>query len=246
MAAFVCSDLHGCLEFYDAVNSVIGPEDVVYFLGDAGDRGPQPWETIKKILENPQWIYLKGNHEDMLLKCLRYTVSGVMGRYDDYALLHQNGGSGTLHEAEVDPDLKEIFSKLNTLPLTAEYTNPDGVRYIMSHAGFTPWVGENNKIIYPSNEDLIWDREHFYDDWPEDEVLKNTVIIHGHTPTPYVARKYLTYEFKDVELEPGLLRYCGNHKIDMDSGAVFTDYFSLLNLDTGDEYVFEASEKEDN
>lgn len=243
MAAFVCSDLHGCLEFYDAVNKVIGPEDVVYFLGDAGDRGPQPWETIKAVLNNPQWIYLKGNHEDMLLKCLRMQKVAGTPRYNDLNLLASNGGLTTFNEAIEDPDWEKELAKLENLPVRAEYINKAGIQILLSHAGFTPWIGENGKIKWLWDEDLIWNREHFLDDWPDEPENENMLVVHGHTPIPYLTKMHIG---SDKELEPGALWYDKNHKVDIDCGAVFTGYFVLLNLDTFDEYVFEASDKENN
>ena len=67
---FACSDLHGMLPFFEQICEMLESDDIVYFLGDAGDRGPEPWETIKRIAEHPQFIYLKGNHEDMLVRAL--------------------------------------------------------------------------------------------------------------------------------------------------------------------------------
>ena len=51
MAVYACSDLHGMLHFYKAIKDILKPEDIVYFLGDAGDRGPHPWECIKTIMD---------------------------------------------------------------------------------------------------------------------------------------------------------------------------------------------------
>ena len=63
---YVCSDLHGCFDLYEQINNFILPDDTVIFLGDAIDRGPYSYETMEAIRTNPQWIYLKGNHEAML------------------------------------------------------------------------------------------------------------------------------------------------------------------------------------
>lgn len=66
MSIYAVSDLHGYLDLYKQIKAFLKPEDKVIFLGDAGDRGPQPWETIKAIAADPQWTYLMGNHEHML------------------------------------------------------------------------------------------------------------------------------------------------------------------------------------
>ena len=80
MATYACGDLHGFMEIYKKIKSMLKPEDKVIFLGDAGDRGPESWECIKAIYEDPQFIYLKGNHEDMLVRAakdyLKYDTTG--------------------------------------------------------------------------------------------------------------------------------------------------------------------------
>ena len=44
MATFALSDIHGHYEIYEKVKAMLKPEDIVYFLGDAGDRGPDSWK----------------------------------------------------------------------------------------------------------------------------------------------------------------------------------------------------------
>lgn len=65
VSVYAISDLHGMLCLYQEVKKFLKPEDKVYCLGDCGDRGPDPWETIKAVAADPQFIYIKGNHEDM-------------------------------------------------------------------------------------------------------------------------------------------------------------------------------------
>ena len=42
MAVYACSDLHGTMFLYKQIKNFLEPNDIVYFLGDAGDRGSQP------------------------------------------------------------------------------------------------------------------------------------------------------------------------------------------------------------
>lgn len=42
MATYACSDLHGRLDLLEQIQSFLKSDDRVYFLGDAGDRGPDP------------------------------------------------------------------------------------------------------------------------------------------------------------------------------------------------------------
>ena len=64
---FACSDLHGMMNLYKQIKEFIEPEDTVICLGDCGDRGYDSWELIKKVYTDPQFIYLMGNHERMLI-----------------------------------------------------------------------------------------------------------------------------------------------------------------------------------
>lgn len=38
---YVISDIHGYYSIYEQVKNMLKPNDKVYFLGDAGDRGPE-------------------------------------------------------------------------------------------------------------------------------------------------------------------------------------------------------------
>jgi hypothetical protein len=90
------------MKFYRTVVDFLKPEDKVYFLGDAGDRGPEPWETIKAIAQDSQFIYLKGNHEDMLVDALKDAIQhDYMG---GWRLLASNGGSDTFDQAMAEED----------------------------------------------------------------------------------------------------------------------------------------------
>jgi predicted phosphodiesterase len=61
MSVYAVSDMHGCIDAYWKIKNYINPEDTVYCLGDCGDRGPESWNTIKMVLTDPQFIYIKGN-----------------------------------------------------------------------------------------------------------------------------------------------------------------------------------------
>lgn len=234
MAVYACSDLHGMMDAYKAIKSLLKPEDKVYFLGDAGDRGPESWELIRHIYSDPQFIYMKGNHEDMLVRAMREYIYNDERTGHDYSLLVSNGGATTFYDWSClnDHIREEWMRRLNKLPYVQEYTNQDGFRIIMTHAGFTPAYTTDNEIAIPCEEDALWDRYHFTDPWPHD--TEKVVIIHGHTPTFYLAEK-LRLPKEEVEL--GAMWYAQNHKICLDCGCFFTGCTCLLNLDTFDEEV---------
>ena len=232
MSIYAVSDLHGYLNLYKQIKVFLKPEDKVIFLGDAGDRGPQPWETIKMIAADPQWIYLMGNHEHMLAGAMCEYLEDIRAErflkeypkvYNMQALVAYNGGGITLNDWVDDGANPEWINFLLHLPYTFEYINQNRVEIHLSHAGYTP------DIIVPNNYDLIWSREHFSDKWPKD--FDNVLIVHGHTPCQY---------FDGWIPEDGALWYCGCHKIDIDQGTYISGQALLLDLDTFDEHIFQT------
>lgn len=228
---YVCSDLHGHLSVYHKIKAMLNPEDEVYFLGDAGDRGPDSWETIKAIYNDPQFHYIKGNHEDMMVKaCREYLIDSNMWDYQTYNLCLWNGGRETLEAWEWDPDRVEWFKKLNLLP-TWERIEVCGRAYILCHAGFTPWIPEGeSECEIPWDETLIWDRDHYLDDWVDGE-MEDVIIVHGHTPIHHLAKDLR------ADWEDGPFWYADGHKVCIDSGGFFSDEFILLNLNTLESWI---------
>lgn len=51
MATYACSDLHGRLDLLKQIQDFLQPDDTVYFLGDAGDRGPNPGRLSRQLLK---------------------------------------------------------------------------------------------------------------------------------------------------------------------------------------------------
>lgn len=229
MAIYVCGDLHGYIKIFKKIKSMLQPDDIVYFIGDAGDRGPESWECIKAIYEDPQFIYLKGNHEDMLVKaCEKYIKDDFMWDYKTYNLCCSNGGTQTLLDWEKDPDRELWLKRLKNLP-TWDAVGCNETCFVLSHAGFTPWTLEDtNECVIPDDYDLLWNRDHYFDDWNENEMDNSIIIIHGHTPILHLADDI---NF-NKELTSGAFWYDKNHKACIDSGGFFTGEWILLNLDT--------------
>ena len=239
MATYVCSDLHGHLELYEQIKDYIQPEDKVFYLGDAGDRGPQCWETIKMIYNDPQFIYIKGNHEDMLVGAMQDYLRPSRRMSEDYHILVRNGGLRTFDGWDEEENKEEWMEKLRELPTFATYQNDQDQLIYLTHAGFTPYWNESKKDTYlPLDEELLWDRYHFLDSWDE-EHFPNIIVIHGHTPSHYIHREQ-GYTLDNYEL--GAYRYCDNHKICVDCGTYATKTVCLLNMDTWESKLFKAQE----
>ena len=231
MAKYAVSDLHGRYDLFQKIKDFIKPEDTVCVLGDCGDRGKDGWEIIKEVYTNPQFVYIKGNHEDMLVEAMKT---------GDKSLCFYNGGKPTYTAWRYKDGGQLMWAhRLDNLPLEVEYINRNGQRIIMCHAGYTPHVGNQ-----PLSDDLLWDRHHFNAQWDMDYV--DTFMIHGHTPIPYMD-EYLRDAPKESKVKPGVFWYCPDdkgkfHKCNIDCGAVFTGHTALLNLDTFEQHIFKAED----
>ena len=238
MAVYACGDLHGHLDIYHKIKALLKPEDKVYCVGDCGDRGPMPWSTIKAVYEDPQFIYLKGNHEDMLVKaCEDYLYDDGMWDYHSYSLCRMNGGADTMEAWEIDPDREVWVKRLRDLPTWDFYENENGVDIVLCHAGFTPWLkkGTFDECMIPVDRMLLWDREHYFEEYDSSE-MDNVIVVHGHTPIHHLSEDLW------VEWDSGAFWYCDDHKVCIDSGGFFSGEFILLNLDTFEDIVLKSDE----
>src|SRR5574341_1031850 len=97
MSSYVIGDIHGCLDelryLVEALPLTRG--DRLIFLGDYIDRGPNSSGVVSYLIQaqhhlnENKLVFLKGNHEDMLLSFL-----GLGGQHGDMFLI--NGGKATL------------------------------------------------------------------------------------------------------------------------------------------------------
>jgi calcineurin-like phosphoesterase family protein len=225
---YTIADIHGMYNIYEQVCAMLQPDDIIYFLGDAADRGYACFKTMKAIYENPQWVYLKGNHEQMMIDTLLYA-----NQYrDDYlhnpmTLWFNNGGSDTFNEWLEEGGDSAWADRLDHLSTKIDYVNDKGIIFHLSHAGYT--CGRLDQMW---NEELIWNRNHFYNQWDE-EKYPNDICIHGHTPIEVLVHKLKQFEQVvpfDRE-KPEARIYCNGHKIDIDNGVFYTGKTILYDLD---------------
>ena len=237
MATYACSDLHGRLDLLKQIQDFLQPDDTVYFLGDAGDRGPNPWETIKAVAQDKRFIYLKGNHEDMLVKAMEDEVRregcGVLGK--NFALLSQNGGGETFLDWLLEPMKTGWWNYLKKLPTYKKYVNEQGITIHLCHAGFNPMQDD----AIPNDDDLLWDRCH----WHSKEPIfgDKELCVHGHTPIPYLLKRN-NWSDEIPDWDGGAWWYAQDHKVDWDCASWYTGYTVLLDLDSFDEHIFSATD----
>ena len=238
---FVIGDIHGCVEElcymleYLMSEQKLNQNDIVVFVGDYIDRGDNSKEVIQCLIEFKEkftnTVFLKGNHEDMLLS---YITSNRIGIRDSYLA---NGGVKTLEsynkpfegegytweeEQNIIEQHLDFFCSLESAIIIGDY--------IIVHAGVNPLL----PLDYQVEDDLLWIREDFIcNTHPFDKT-----VVFGHTPYHNI--------FFDLP-----------YKIGIDTGLVYGNKLSCVELvnkkvfqiDRGDIFVasttFEALLKQE-
>ena len=230
----VCTDLHGRYDLWERIAADLQPDDELFFLGDAIDRGPDGIKIIQSMMNDSRVTFFLGNHKDMMYKAITGDPNEIVmidsyeyTRDDVCYLWLRNHGSPTL-EAFQGLTLSEKTDILDYLKYSvndAVYPRSDGKRFILNHAGFTP--GYESK----TPDEQLWDRTHFAHPWSNNR--EDTVIVHGHTPIPYVimALKDFGLEVSADWDEASPLIYSGGHKICLDCMSFFTNNVVVYNLD---------------
>ncbi|MBQ9246449.1 serine/threonine protein phosphatase [bacterium] len=163
-------DIHGEIEKLNSLLEKINPQkgDKFVFLGDYIDRGNNSKEVINTLIElskSFECIFLKGNHEDMMLKIAEtnkqedvehWLLAGGITTYDNY------GGYPEIFNLH-----SEFFDNLKL------YHIENG--YLFVHAGVKP---DKQTIEEQTEDDLLWIREEFIS---KPHKLPY-IVIFGHTP----------------------------------------------------------------
>lgn len=250
------SDIHGNRVMFDAIMAYISNEDdeaMIVYGGDACDRGPEGYSIMRDLLNNPQVIYLKGNHEEMFTQAAcsfarhvitdDYSEETWKNRVEDWSvswgadmndikLAMYNGGLKTLQSWFTNQMDMDFIQQLEDLPLVFQYNEFD-----FSHAGGNPKCFQ--RIINGEYDDrditnMLWDRNSLMLGW-----WPNRVCVHGHTPTCTLPSKYYGSKDKNLKtIHPVIWRgpfdkenYPG-YKIDMDTAVFSSNIAYLLNCTT--------------
>ncbi|HEY7167695.1 MAG TPA: metallophosphoesterase family protein [Candidatus Binatia bacterium] len=206
MHSFVIGDIHGCVAElrYLIENLPIEAGDRLVFLGDYVDRGPDSSGVVSYLLDlranSPyEFIFLKGNHEDMFLAYL-----GLPGQYGDMFLI--NGGRLTLdsYGLSLDDPAPEMVhqipqSHLDFYQSLQNYyiTEP----FLCVHAGIDPL----KSLEEQTETDMFWIRNQFI----YRSHMLPYIVLFGHTP-----QNNVLYDLP--------------YKIGLDTGLVYGNKLSCL------------------
>lgn len=233
IAVYAASDWHASPLAWEQVKKFLQPDDTLYYLGDATDRGSGidrdgGWYIMKSMLRDPQVIYLKGNHDQMLAEAILYPND-----YRTYSLCCQNGGGDTLLAAAGDSAAQEVAKKLLSLPLYATYKRPNGKLIYMSHSGSTDIYNEHS---------LLWDRDEYLDRFKPEGY---DYVIFGHTNPEHIIRDIISI---NNFLSPGKKRvvpsweegafWVNEYRCCLDNCTIKTKQITLLDLDNFEEYIW--------
>lgn len=251
---FYFTDVHGCYDLYRAAMDYCleqDPECTIVYGGDACDRGPDGYKIMKELLDNPQVIYLKGNHEDMFVSAARFILNDykdalekkVIEKYlymcytkDFYSAEVQlslyNGGLATLRDWMLDGMPNDFVSKIHKLPITFTYENIDfchaGGRY-ETFKRVQEDEYNNDFVDLDDMNELLWDRSFFGIGW-----APNRTCIFGHTPANHLPARYYGQDKSLANIYP--CSYVGlvnekmtGKKIDMDTETFNTNKLFVIN-----------------
>lgn len=222
------TDIHGVKTFWEEIKDLMDETDKAYCLGDCLDRGANGYAIAKEILADPRITYIKGNHEDLFVKSARKSLrlsENDFAYTEEFNWHIDNGGWPTEMDWLYDGRPVDIVDALDNLPYYAYYTNKNNQKIFLSHAGLEYPVIESNPLDNDTKEELLWNRFHMYDEWPN---CDTDIMIHGHTPMQFLDPDLNA----SIDLEPFI--YCDWHKIDLDTGGYYSNQFLVLDLDTFD------------
>lgn len=192
---YAIGDIHGRADLLaeihtqiveDAASTLDSVEKTVIYLGDYVDRGTESREVIDLLLHQPlsgvKSVYLKGNHEEAMLKFMDNPSIGPQWfGFGGEATVMSYGVavSGKTREPgyfdDISAQLRERVPpshKAFLAGLDLRYRAGD---YLFVHAGIRPGC----PIDEQDPDDLLWIRGEFLNSREDHGVM----VVHGHTPT---------------------------------------------------------------
>ena len=179
------SDIHGemnkLIDMMEALQDRVNFDtDTLVFVGDYVDGGPHTKEVVTYLMAledmHPHWVFLKGNHEDMMLSGLGHSQSVCEGYSGHFNNWYYQGGQATtesyIKNCVPYPDLirsqipRNHLEWLNERPLYYETDD-----FIFVHAGL-----DEDDFESRDPTTLLWARGWY-------KKYAGKPVIYGHTPS---------------------------------------------------------------
>jgi serine/threonine protein phosphatase 1 len=214
MKIIAFGDIHGC---YHAAEAAVRLAEKLkagaVFLGDYIDRGPSGMKTILALIKarraHPDWIFLRGNHEQMLMDL----IDGK-SRPDDVGFL----SDGSFFYYAQTEDSYDEWKALKDRPRAAvkEFIGSAGLYYQTRNLIFLHGVlrDTGEQIHEKSAEELTWNYDHL-------PAWQGKTFIHGHSPAVNVTIKGKGI---NVNTSCGYKGYLSGVVIDSADGSIIDKY----------------------
>lgn len=192
---YAIGDIHGradlLAELHDQIRSDHSAANAcsaatVVYLGDYVDRGTESREVIDLLLDKPlagmDSIYLKGNHEEAMLKFLvnpaigpQWFGFGGEATVISYGVTAPAISNDKAYYAELSQQLRASVPARHRAFLEQLRLQHRAGDYLFVHAGIRPGC----PIDAQDPDDLLWIRGDFLNSREDHGVM----VVHGHTPT---------------------------------------------------------------
>jgi len=203
---FAIGDVHSCYRelvalYKKLLEAGLKPEkDVVVFMGDYIDRGPDSKKVVSQLIKwhkkYPHWVFLYGNHEDIFKDwingCKIYGESNWFVNGGKITFESYGGHFGKLENGKWEAPKTPNFPKshLDFLFKETVYLYEDD-NYIFVHGGLVPECALKDQEKYLDT--LIWARDSFIRsdyDWGKKVIFGHTADYDGRYNPP----TYKTFE----------------------------------------------------
>lgn len=223
---YAIGDVHGCyallkrlLEAIVADIATLGADawPLVVFCGDYVDRGPDSARVLSTLVwlsrhSTVEVVFLKGNHEALLLDFLRRPEAAIDWLREDGPETLRSYGIDlpAVFEPAVDESRRLRDRLADAMPLSHfRFLHDLPIRhgvgeYVFVHAGLRPGIALERQ----AEEDCLWIREEFL----AAEHRFDRIVVHGHTwssDQPHV----------------------GTYRIGIDTGAYSTGVLTAVRLE---------------
>lgn len=214
---YVCSDIHAHADILHEVLKKLQPDDRLYMIGDAVDKGPDGMEALKILRDDRRCEMLIGNHDLMMLQnlvCEKHRDEIPAFLIDDifmrWQILNFGWASWEAFMQESKEEQQSLTAFLKERPVL-KVAEAGGRRFILVHAA----IPKGYAFAEPHDlyMDVIADPQYpFLYDWKSDFVWGRYVtkvpgytVIVGHTPAQYRGDEYILQDGEDwYDIDCGL------------------------------------------
>ena len=175
MGLIAIGDIHGCLVTLENLIKKIAPtdEDELVFIGDYIDRGPDSKGVIAYLMDlatQKRCVFLRGNHEAMMLDYLEDDPSGIWEANGGFETLESYWKDWKPGQPKIPEDHIAFIQQTRLFYETADY--------FFVHGGLKPRFTIKENLEYFSEDVFLWERTHLK---TGSEQWEKTVVC-GHTP----------------------------------------------------------------